>query len=70
MGFLSKFLDIFSQDECIRIHETDVKSVRRKPDFDVDTVIVALRKLGKTIGINFTIQIIEKMFISRTITTH
>merc|ERR1719414_1261761 len=32
------------EQDCIRIHETEIKSVRKKPDFDVDTVIVALKK--------------------------
>ena len=36
----------FSQHECIQIHEHDIKRVRRKPDFDVDTVIVALKQAG------------------------
>ena len=35
---------IFREQDCIRIHETEIKSVRKKPDFDVDTVIVALKK--------------------------
>jgi len=37
--------NLFSRNpECIRIHETEIKWVRKKPDFDVDTVIVALKK--------------------------
>ena len=34
--------------ECTKIHESEVKTVRRKPDFDVDTVVVALYRVGKT----------------------
>ena len=34
----------FRKHECVRIHETEIKWARKKPDFDVDTVIVALKK--------------------------
>ena len=36
-----------SLTECTKVHEADVRTVRRKPDFDVDTVIVALKRVGK-----------------------
>ena len=36
-----------SKHECVQIHETEIKHVRKKPDFDSDTVIVALKKIGK-----------------------
>ena len=41
---MTRFGYFFREQECFRIHETEIKSVRKKPDFDVDTVIVALKK--------------------------
>ena len=38
-------------DHCVRIHEGEVKAGKRRPDFDVDTVIVALRRSGEKPGI-------------------
>jgi len=40
-----------NKNELIRIHETDFKTIKRLPDFDVDTVIVALQKVGELITI-------------------
>ena len=36
-----------TKNELIRIHETDFKTIKRLPDFDVDTVVVALQKIGQ-----------------------
>ena len=33
--------------EVMQIHEDEVRTVRIKPDFDTDTVIVALKRSGK-----------------------
>ena len=35
-----------SAHECLRIHETDAKIQQKKPDFDNETVIVALKQIG------------------------
>ena len=39
-----KYLHLHRNQGIVTIHETEIKRTRRKPDFDVDTVIVALRK--------------------------
>ena len=36
-----------NKDELIRIHETEWKTIKRIPDFDVDTVVIALQKVGQ-----------------------
>ncbi len=36
-----------NKNELIQIHETDCKTIKRLPDFDVDTVVVALQKIGQ-----------------------
>ena len=33
--------------ECLRVHETDAKIQWKRPDFDNDTVIVALKQIGR-----------------------
>lgn len=35
-----------SPSECIKVHETEFKTQWRRPDFDTETVIVALVELG------------------------
>lgn len=37
-----------SKNQCIEIHEAEINSVRKKPDFGSDTVIVALKKIGES----------------------
>ncbi len=36
-----------SNSELLKIHEIEHKTIRRKPDFDSDTVVIALQKIGK-----------------------
>ena len=42
--------------DLVRIHEQNWKSVKRRPDFDCDTVIVALKKVGKTVFVLYSHQ--------------
>ena len=42
-----------NKNELIRIHETEFKTIKRLPDFDVDTVIVALQKVGEKLSNGF-----------------
>ena len=36
-----------SSNECLKIHETEAKCQWRRPDFDTETVLVALQQIGK-----------------------
>ena len=40
-----------SAHEVLRVHEIEAKTMPRKPDFDTETVIVALKRVGKFVSL-------------------